>query len=417
MSSTLSCSHSYRLNRRQPLIDQSQSLIDQSQSLIDQSQPLIDQSQPLIDQSQHWVKIPVMLKILPKDIINMVFMILPITAKRNFIRCDKELNLFTSLMATNEEKIMTQIKIKYEIYLPFNLTKIEQYTLEMIYDNCEHLIPNKYIRKDNKLCYENKIMYLYCATPNNISLLKKLLNLSRLHCDYIIYGAAGNGHLDMLKWALKNGCTRGSFDNSTMFSFAAANGHLHVIKWAWENGYKWDNFSFSYAALHGHLNILKWALENDEEKIKSFSILPLRRGEHRWGNLICSSAAYNGHLNVLIWARGNGFNWDYWTCCNAAHNGYLHVLKWARENGCEWNSDTCCDAAKNGHLDVLKWARGNGCDWNSETCIKAAQNGHLDVLKWARENGCDWNSYVCKYAFQQGHLDVLQWAREQGCPE
>src|SRR5665647_1847224 len=131
-----------------------------------------------------------MLSILPKDIVNNLFIILPITAKRNFIRCNHELNLRTTLMAFYENEFMTQIKIHYKYYLPDNLKKLEKYTLEMIYDNCEHLIPKKYICNENKLC--NDFMFFYCAKPNNLQLLKILLSFNSTNNKYITYGAANN---------------------------------------------------------------------------------------------------------------------------------------------------------------------------------------------------------------------------------
>ena len=86
-----------------------------------------------------------MLDTLPKDIINTLFIILPITTKRNFIRCNHELYLKKDLMLVYENYFMTQIKKFNKEYLPPNITKLERYTLEMIYDNCERMIPTNYI--------------------------------------------------------------------------------------------------------------------------------------------------------------------------------------------------------------------------------------------------------------------------------
>ena len=138
---------------------------------------------------------------LPKDIIDTLFTILSITSKRNFIRCNRQLILKTNLMSIYENDFMAKIQKFYKEYLPSNLTKLEKYTLEFIYDNCENYLPNRYICKQNRLCNTFPFMYFYCAKPDNILLLKNLLNYNPINGKYITYGAARNGHLDVLKWA------------------------------------------------------------------------------------------------------------------------------------------------------------------------------------------------------------------------
>jgi len=51
-------------------------------------------------------------------------------------------------------------------------------------------------------------------------------------CDY----AAGEGKLELLKFAHENGCR---WDEGTC-AYAAENGHLEVLKYAHENGCEWD---------------------------------------------------------------------------------------------------------------------------------------------------------------------------------
>jgi len=47
-----------------------------------------------------------------------------------------------------------------------------------------------------------------------------------------IYFAAGNGHLEVLKYARSNGCPW----NEEVCSYAACNGHLEILKWAKSEG-------------------------------------------------------------------------------------------------------------------------------------------------------------------------------------
>lgn len=64
------------------------------------------------------LRFPPMLDFLPKDIIDTLFEILSMTSKRNFIRCNKELNLKKNLMKIYENEFMTHTKILYEDHLP-----------------------------------------------------------------------------------------------------------------------------------------------------------------------------------------------------------------------------------------------------------------------------------------------------------
>jgi len=136
-------------------------------------------------------------------------------------------------------------------------------------------------------------------------------------------------------------------------TLAAGNGQLEVLKWARANNYPWDANTCTELAKNGHLEMLKWARANG---------CP-------WDAKTCSEAAQNGHLEVLKWARANGCPWDINTCYNSARQGHLEVLKWAHENGCPWDERTCFIAAQNGHLEVLKWARANGCPAPSTSTV------------------------------------------------
>ena len=76
----------------------------------------------------------------------------------------------------------------------------------MIYDECEHLMPTRYICKYNQLCYKSPFMNFYRAKPNNILLLKILLIFCPKYHKYMASGSAICGDLDVLKWARENGC-------------------------------------------------------------------------------------------------------------------------------------------------------------------------------------------------------------------
>ena len=78
--------------------------------------------------------------------------------------------------------------------------------------------------------------------------------------------------------------------NEYTCSNVARNGHLEVLKWARKNGCPWDEWTCTYAALNGHLEVLKWARKNNG--------CP-------WNKWTCENAARKGHLEVLKWLREN----------------------------------------------------------------------------------------------------------------
>ena len=271
---------------------------------------------------------------LPHELKEIILAILPMPDKRNLIRCTKELGGINIKCYEDEFiKMIPNTRFLCDNAPPISITtKIEQYTLEMIYYGYDKLIPERYICNKNELLYKYYELYFYCAANNYVGIAKILINCNKSCTDQITYGAAYAGHLELLKWAHKNGC----HCNSSTCAYAAKNGHLEILKWAHENGCSWDSMT-------------------------------------------CAYAAFNGHLEVLKWVRNNGCGWDSGTCTYAAANGNLEVLKWARDNGCDWDSMTCTAAASNGHLEVLKWARDNGCNWDRDTYMAAADNGRVGI--------------------------------------
>jgi hypothetical protein len=71
--------------------------------------------------------------------------------------------------------------------------------------------------------------------------------------------AAWGGHLDVLKWLLReHHCP---WDERTC-TMAAAGGHLDVLKWAQKYHCPWDEGTCMRAAEAWHLQVLRWAMEH-----------------------------------------------------------------------------------------------------------------------------------------------------------
>jgi hypothetical protein len=159
---------------------------------------------------------------------------------------------------------------------------------------------------------------------------------------------------------------------SALCPLAAQGGHLQVLKWAQRNGFAWDSLTCAAAANSGHLRVLKW----------------LRAQGCWWDSTTCTAAAQGGHLDVLQWVRANGCHWSKRTMSGAASEGHLKLMKWAKAHGARMNFWSCTAAAKGGHLQVLQWLFANGCSLHLQyTWDAAIVGGHLHVVQWLRENG------------------------------
>ena len=64
-------------------------------------------------------------------------------------------------------------------------------------------------------------------------------------------GAAGGGHLEVLKWMRENG---GALNELTC-TYAAGKGHLEVLKWLREVQCPWNENTTTYAAKYGRLEV------------------------------------------------------------------------------------------------------------------------------------------------------------------
>ncbi|QBZ81335.1 ankyrin repeat domain containing protein [Pandoravirus celtis] len=231
--------------------------------------------------------------------------------------------------------------------------------------------------------------------------------------------AIGARQFDVAEWAIERGCPV----SLTIILRAMDSGSIRLVQLLRRLGHEWS-CSARHAARKGHLNLLKWAITDgcpldgtvcDEAAAGGhLEVLQWLRAEGcPWGARTCGAAADEGHLDVIEWAVANGCPWDRLMCSWVAGRGRLDILQWAVARGCPWDEWTCSNAAASGHLNVLEWARTNGCPWNKETCISAAKGGHLDVLKWARANGCPWDRAACLASAARHRPEVRAWILTQ----
>ena len=211
--------------------------------------------------------------------------------------------------------------------------------------------------------------------------------------------AIHGGYLEYLEWARNNGFGQNAYK---WLLEAAKNGDLEFLKCELGKNKKITMCSeitlkmCTLAAGDGHLEVLKWAQNNGCFKWAQNNVCRewTRNKGCPWDSEVCSqAAAYGGHLEVLKWARNNGYPLSLDCILSAARNGHLDIIKFASSNGCPL-LPLCKEAARHGHLEILKWALSNRCQ-NFQSCKiiiqEAARSGELEVLKWAKNNGCQWN--------------------------
>ena len=157
--------------------------------------------------------------------------------------------------------------------------------------------------------------------------------------------AAFQGSVEILRWLMEE---KGWAWNQKVCYEAAGEGHLDVLKWLWSRNppESWGEWTCAYAAEEGHLDILKWLRKQDPP-------CP-------WDYNTCSKAAREGHLDVLKWARDQDppCDWDAGACADAAIGGHLDVLEWLRAQHppCLWSKSWCREnASEYGHQHVVDW--------------------------------------------------------------
>ncbi len=213
----------------------------------------------------------------------------------------------------------------------------ELVTLKTIARN-GHLHILKWAQEDG-LLFDDNICF-HAAVGGHLEILKWARENGCNWDKNICSAAASRGNLEVLKWARGNGCdwdantcveavgdydirNKGKHRKIYASDCCKKNGvscdvHLEVLKWARKNGCDWNAKTCVRAAKTGRLKILKWARKNGCD----------------WNSDVCVSAAFYGHLDCLIWARENDCDWTEMVRHYAKTMGHFELLNWAVEHGC-----------------------------------------------------------------------------------
>ncbi|CAM9435286.1 unnamed protein product [Ectocarpus sp. 12 AP-2014] len=191
---------------------------------------------------------------------------------------------------------------------------------------------------------------------------------------------------------------------------AAGNGHLEVVRWLYLHRAEGGTAgAITAAAAGGHVRVLDWLARNTPLMVTTTRRVSFFRGTSVLNPSALDRAAANGHLGVLRWfQRNNAINgrstgedgFTYRLMDEAASNGHLQVCQWLRQHrseGCSWNAFD--GAAGGGHMHVLDWLdrHYHAVGPSAVAFTKAAKAGHLHVVQWLLRRhpgearaGCMW---------------------------
>lgn len=250
-----------------------------------------------------------------------------------------------------------------------------------------------------------------------------------------------NGHFDLLKWALENGCPSHEYLSLYACSFC----RLDVLEWFHIKGYTILQEIYSESLRTGNFEVFEWAIKN---KIPSQKI--------NWSiQLVCDiSNQYQvkifdkdvADVNI-IWERLihekdiserlirekdiSMIDWIIERKCPipnsamisvyAVRVGGLPLLQKMINYDAKFNKMTLYEVINIGNLDYLKYLKGitNLYYWDPfKMLYKAARKGHLDIVKYLvhecselpRVDDNIKESYkACYKSAKGGHWNVFEW--------
>ncbi|CAK4300653.1 unnamed protein product [Aphanomyces euteiches] len=221
-------------------------------------------------------------------------------------------------------------------------------------------------------------------------------------------GAAGNGHLDVVRFLHEHrqeGCSGDALVN------AAKHGHLDVVHFLVDHRRECVEKieeSLAQAAQEGQLQVVKFLLKWSVKCGTIVLIAPLSR------------ACRQGHVEIVRahWHHGKAAGGtQFWPSylVLAAQLGHLEIVRFFIEQGhIQQAQEAIRMAARNGHLETAKFLVDHvKVEQVQKLADAAALNGHLEIVKFFIEQGfeIDFKPNVVSAA-KGGHLDILKFC---GC--
>lgn len=149
--------------------------------------------------------------------------------------------------------------------------------------------------------------------------------------------AAWQERLDILEWLVGIGCKM----RPEIASIVSARGNIEMLKWVVNNteGFQWSARCVAEASRNGHLEMLKFLLENgcpmSNNRFGTYS---------KWDDWSAMArAAGGGHWHVVQWLVEQGYELSisYSLIADACAQKNLDALQWLVQLGYPWDARSC----------------------------------------------------------------------------
>ena len=160
---------------------------------------------------------------------------------------------------TETRKLIKRSSRAGDLKKKFNIEEMSSIsTLEVAWEN-KSLWPRDWIDDETYFCWQ-------VAGTNKLELLKWAREEKKCKWDgRTIEAAAKQGNLEMVKYCVANKCPIDEYACAD----AAGNGHLEVLKYLREEGKApWDWNTAAWAAQNGHLHILEYLVERKYDRYR-----------------------------------------------------------------------------------------------------------------------------------------------------
>jgi len=304
-----------------------------------------------------------------EDVYHIIFELVSMTGKRAFA-CVSNVTytLFKDKLSIAElefQKMINRTNFVTNLYYSGFYDTMHKRTIELVYDNCTHLIPDSYIVLENEILDKHKIHERLGKNGD----LKMIVRLSKLRftstfAEYVMRGAAKAGNIDILE--------KMNIDKSVssdLIIYAVNGNQIKTLKWLLEK------FPHSIS-----LSAVRYAVKKNNVEMMEFLVLekncnPTYAGYH---------AAYNGRRDIVK------FMFDY------VPDGYkMRFLGDVRSGG-----------ISGGHLDVVEFVFDHGYShpFNHVPCTD------INVLRWlVSKKYVICNQKVLESVTSYGNLECFEY--------
>ena len=232
-------------------------------------------------------------------------------------------------MNTETRKLIKRSSREGELTEAFKMSEISSIsTLEVAWENRSLWRRRLFLRIINDETW-------FCervAETNKLELLKWAREEKKCEWDYrTITMAAKHGNLEMVKYCVANKCPIDGFEvpnylreelkDGLVCAQAAGNGHLEVLKYLREEGKApWDWQTATWAARNGHLHILEYLVERKFDE---------------YNESACEYAAKYGQLDCLKYLRETAkAPWDSDAVRKAHKKNQPECVQYLLDNNC-----------------------------------------------------------------------------------